>query len=35
VKGTDLQMQVIGVDWGAGFAPYRSDRTPLQDEAGR
>jgi Calcineurin-like phosphoesterase len=31
VDGDKLDMQVIGVDWGRGFSPYRSDKTELQD----
>jgi hypothetical protein len=31
VDGESLDMQVISVDWGAGFAPYRSNKVELQD----
>jgi 3',5'-cyclic AMP phosphodiesterase CpdA len=29
VDGTELSMEVIGVDWGKGFQPYRSSKTDL------
>jgi len=32
VDGGNLGMEVISVDWGAGFSPYRSSRVELQDE---
>jgi hypothetical protein len=32
VDGENLDMQVISVDWGKGFAPYRSDKVALKDE---
>jgi 3',5'-cyclic AMP phosphodiesterase CpdA len=31
VDGPRMWIQVIGVDWGAGFAPYRSNRAILAD----
>jgi hypothetical protein len=31
VDGAQLDMQVIGVDWGRDFAPYRSNKADLQD----
>jgi hypothetical protein len=34
VDGPELWMEVIGVDWGAGFQPYRSARTTLSDPVG-
>ena len=30
VDGSDLQVEVIGVDWGRRFAPYRTNKAPLQ-----
>ncbi len=30
VNGTDLKTDVIGIDWGADFKPYRSSSTALQ-----
>jgi hypothetical protein len=33
VDGEKLDMEVIGVDWGTGFAPYRSNKLELQDTA--
>ena len=35
VDGDDIQLEVIGVDWGRGFAPYRSARQQLKDGGGR
>jgi hypothetical protein len=32
VDGENLDMQVISVDWGKGFEPYRSNKTALKDE---
>ena len=32
VDGENLDMQVISVDWGKGFEPYRSNKVALQDE---
>jgi hypothetical protein len=32
VDGDRLDMEVIGVDWGSGFQPYRSNRVELHDE---
>jgi hypothetical protein len=34
VDGERLRLEVIGVDWGAAFAPYRSRATGLTDEEG-
>jgi hypothetical protein len=31
VDGDKLDMQVIGVDWGRNFAPYRSNEVELRD----
>ncbi len=31
VDGRELWMEVVGVDWGLGFQPYRSARTTLSD----
>jgi hypothetical protein len=31
VDGDQLDLEVVGVDWGAGFQPYRSNKTDLQD----
>lgn len=31
VEGERLEMEVIGVDWGAGFTPYRTSKVGLQD----
>jgi hypothetical protein len=31
VDGESLDIEVIGVDWGAGYRPYRSNRTGLSD----
>jgi hypothetical protein len=31
VDGADVWMEVVGVDWGRGFQPYRSARTTLGD----
>lgn len=31
VDGDKLDMQVVGVDWGKSFAPYRSNEVGLQD----
>jgi hypothetical protein len=33
VDGDRLRIEVVGVDWGTGFAPYRSRGTTLGDEA--
>jgi hypothetical protein len=32
VDGENLDMQVISVDWGKGFEPYRSNKVTLKDE---
>jgi len=32
VDGEKLDMEVIAVDWGKGFASYRSSRAELQDQ---
>jgi hypothetical protein len=32
VDGDNLDMQVISVDWGKGFEPYRSNKVALKDE---
>ena len=31
VDGERLWLEVIGVDWGSGFQPYRSSRATLAD----
>jgi hypothetical protein len=31
VDGEELRLEVIGVDWGRNFQPYRSNRADLQD----
>ena len=31
VDGSAIQVQVVGVDWGRGFAPYRSANAALSD----
>ena len=31
VDGERIDLEVIGVDWGRNFAPYRSNRADLQD----
>jgi len=31
VDGDKLDMEVIGVDWGSGFQPYRSNKVDLRD----
>jgi Calcineurin-like phosphoesterase len=31
VDGTHLRLEVVGVDWGRGFKPYRSATTSLED----
>jgi hypothetical protein len=31
VDGEKLDMEVVGVDWGNGFQPYRSNKVALQD----
>jgi Calcineurin-like phosphoesterase len=31
VDGEKLDMEVLSVDWGAGFAPYRSNKVALRD----
>jgi hypothetical protein len=31
VDGSEIQVQVVGVDWGRGFAPYRSAGTSLTE----
>ena len=33
VDGTKLDVEVVAVDWGRGFAPYRSNRTTMSEEA--
>jgi hypothetical protein len=32
VDGDKLSLEVIGVDWGTGFAPYRSNQVDLEDK---
>jgi hypothetical protein len=34
VDGARVWHEVIGIDWGAGFAPYRSNRSALSDSVG-
>ena len=31
VDGERIRLEVIGVDWGRGFQPYRSNAAELQD----
>jgi len=31
VDGDRMDMDVVGVDWGVSFAPYRSNKTELRD----
>ena len=31
VDGDKITLEVVGVDWGRGFAPYRSNSVELQD----
>jgi hypothetical protein len=31
VDGDRIRVEIIGVDWGRGFQPYRSNATELQD----
>jgi 3',5'-cyclic AMP phosphodiesterase CpdA len=31
VDGDNLDLEVVGVDWGVGFQPYRSNRVELKD----
>jgi hypothetical protein len=33
VDGEKLDMEVVGVDWGTGFQPYRSNKVALQEAA--
>ncbi|MEX2153692.1 MAG: hypothetical protein WD825_10165 [Gemmatimonadaceae bacterium] len=33
LDGSRMWVEVIGVDWGRGFAPYRSNRATLSDTA--
>ena len=33
VDGDKLDMEVVGVDWGWDFAPYRTNKVELEDEA--
>ena len=35
VDGTNLDLEVVGVDWGVGFQPYRSNRVELKDPSRR
>ena len=35
VDGPEVWMEVVGVDWGINFQPYRSARTMLSDPVGR
>jgi hypothetical protein len=35
VDGTRMWLDVVGVDWGSRFAPYRSARTTLADTSSR
>jgi len=32
VDGEKLEMQVVAVDWGTGFQPYRTNQVTLGDE---
>jgi hypothetical protein len=31
VDGAQISIEVVGVDWGKGFAPYRSNAASLVD----
>jgi hypothetical protein len=31
VDGENMDLQVLSVDWGSGYAPYRSNKIGLQD----
>jgi hypothetical protein len=31
VDGDRIRIEVIGVDWGRGYQPYRSNATELRD----
>ena len=33
VDGARMDMEVVGVDWGAGYRPYRSNRVDLNDSS--
>jgi 3',5'-cyclic AMP phosphodiesterase CpdA len=33
VDGERMRMEVVGVDWGSDFRPYRSNKVALEDEA--
>lgn len=33
VDGDRIHLEVIGIEWGSGFQPYRNRRTELQDES--
>lgn len=35
VDGVSLRLEVVAVDWGAGFRPYRSNQVELQDRSPR
>ena len=35
VDGPDVWLEVVGVDWGSDFQPYRSARTNLSGGGGR
>jgi hypothetical protein len=35
MDGPDVWMEVVGVDWGINFQPYRSARTTLGESVGR
>jgi hypothetical protein len=32
VDGAGLRLEVVGVDWGRDYQPYRSNRANLRDE---
>jgi hypothetical protein len=32
VDGTHLRLEVVGVDWGSGFKPYKNRAVELRDE---
>ena len=35
VDGTRISLEVIGVDWGRGFAPYRTNAASLHEVSGK
>jgi hypothetical protein len=35
VDGDRISLEVIGVDWGRNFQPYRSNKADLRDEGAK